>query len=348
MKFDKKNLMPSIVLSVICIVIAGLMAVVNMFTAPRIEEEKKEAISESLRVVMPSGTFGESESIKGKPETVTGIYKDENGGGHVVTLSTNKGYTGKPITITVAIDNSGKIIKAIITDSQETKGKDLVASFTEGFAGIEADKVAGTELISGVTYSSRAVRNAINDALFALGYVKETVEEEEVGVDTGRSDSEVRALAYELINGADLEEVKLENAPVTVKKIYKEVEGKGYVFYIATAGWGGTVATEGLVATDALGTITGIKMLKWTVGHGVNYTEEFLNGFVGKNKEQLARVELVAQATGTSSDFHGAVYDALAVVFPAQTYTVITLIVIGVAAVLLAAAYFVSKRRKRA
>ena len=46
MKLNKKNLMSVIVLTSICIVVAALMAIVNMFTSPVIEANalKKEQI----------------------------------------------------------------------------------------------------------------------------------------------------------------------------------------------------------------------------------------------------------------------------------------------------------------
>ena len=111
----KKNLFPIIALTVIGVVVATLLATVNAITAPIIEEREKQAILDSLEDVMPGGDFGsdvKSEPLpKNAPDTVTAIYKEKNGMGHVVTLKTT-GYASV-ISITVGIDADGKITKAV-------------------------------------------------------------------------------------------------------------------------------------------------------------------------------------------------------------------------------------------
>ena len=88
-----KNLLPTIVLVSICIVVAILLGVVNMITAPMIADADSAAVSESLKIVMPDGEFGAEpdELEEGAPETVKAVYTDKRGGGHVVVLSTKKG-----------------------------------------------------------------------------------------------------------------------------------------------------------------------------------------------------------------------------------------------------------------
>ena len=148
----KKNLKPTIVLGIICLAVALVISLLNLITSPIIEAKRKEAISESLRIVMPGGLFSDSLPLDDMPDTVTGVYEDENGGGHVVTLSTTKGYTGKPILLTVGVDPEGKITGAVITATQETKDTDKVASFAEAFKGKDTASVEETELVSGATY----------------------------------------------------------------------------------------------------------------------------------------------------------------------------------------------------
>ena len=107
--FNKENLKPVIVLSVICIVIAATLAVVNMISAPVIEAEAQRKINESLSSVMPGGDFEQLDIsiMDGVPETVTAIYKDRISGGHVVTLE-KQGYADK-IYMTAGIDDDGKV-----------------------------------------------------------------------------------------------------------------------------------------------------------------------------------------------------------------------------------------------
>ena len=51
----KNKILPSIVLATICIVVALLLSVVNMVTAPMIEAAKAEKIQKMLSGVLPEG-----------------------------------------------------------------------------------------------------------------------------------------------------------------------------------------------------------------------------------------------------------------------------------------------------
>jgi hypothetical protein len=175
MKFTKKELKPVIVLGVICIVVALLVAGVNSFTGKKIEEDKQTAINNSLKDVMPGGDF---ENVTSEYDllgtTVTAVYRDKNGAGHVVTLSTAKGYTGNPILLTVAIadgdDGKGIITGAVVTNNPESKGTEDTNAFFAALEGKNPDETLGVDLITGVTYSSTAVRNAALDAFRVLDY----------------------------------------------------------------------------------------------------------------------------------------------------------------------------------
>lgn len=175
MKFTKKELKPVIVLGVICIVVALLVAGVNSFTGKKIEEDKQTAINNSLKDVMPGGNF---ENVTSEYDllgsTVTAVYRDKNGAGHVVTLSTAKGYTGNPILLTIAIadgdDGKGIITGAVVTNNPESKGVEDTNKFFADLEGKNPNETLDVELITGVTYSSTAVRNAALDAFRVLGY----------------------------------------------------------------------------------------------------------------------------------------------------------------------------------
>ena len=183
MKFTKKELKPVIVLGSIFLVVAVLLAVVNSFTAPKIESDKQEAIQESLQVAMPGGEFVEvTNNYDLFGTTVTAVYENiKEEGGHVVTLSTSKGYTGNPILLTVGISKDGVITGATVTSNPESKGVSDTNAFFAALTGKDANETFGAELITGVTYSSTAVRNAALDAFKVLGFpVPELPEEPRV------------------------------------------------------------------------------------------------------------------------------------------------------------------------
>ena len=175
MKFTKKDLKPVLVLGAICLVVAVLLAGVNMITSAKIEADKEAAIQKSLEQVMPGGSFTpatEKYNIEGT--TVTAVYENVNSEneivGWVVTLSSAKGYTGNAILLTVGINTDGVITGAVVTSNPESKGVDQTNVFFESFGGKNPEEVFDAELIAGVTYSSTAVRNAALDAFKVLGF----------------------------------------------------------------------------------------------------------------------------------------------------------------------------------
>lgn len=313
--FSKQNIMPTAVLLIICLVSTVILALLNMLTAPVVEAAEKEAIAESLRVVLPGGEFGDPEELgEDVPDTVTAIYRDVNGKGHVVTVLT-RGYVGD-IAVTVGVDSEGKVIKAVVTKESESHGKAGMDSYTDRFTGLDSVGVADAELFSGATISSTAIKGAVSDAMIALGYM-------EPKGDGLRSDVELIAEAMNMVAGAvGFTNVTENNAGDHVKKIFRENSGKGYVIYANTyAQYGGGLETETLIAVDSDGVITNVNNLYWKVGHNVEIApppppseekvKEFFDGFIGADIDNIGSVELVADATGTANNVRMALTEAL-------------------------------------
>lgn len=328
-------MMPVIVLGVICLVVAALLGAVNMLTAPVIEEAKSAAITESLGAVMEGGKFSDPDELPADaPKTVTAKYTDLNGNGYVVTLETS-GYEADSLNLTVGVDTEGKITKVLLTKNAESKDTGKSNAYPEQFAGLDAAGVESVELIAGITKSTTAIKSAVYDALVVCGFAEAKAEGNTETVGNGgvteRSDEEVLALAKELVGSDSLEEVEIKSLPETTKKVYRQNNG-GYVIYVATRTEYVALETEGLVATDKNGVITAVNLLTWTVGHGVGYDKAYLDSFIGKERESLAsvrdgedlgKVDLVTEATGTSEHFRDAVADALDAVFAVPVYSII-------------------------
>ncbi len=179
MKFTKKDLKPIIVLGVICIVVAVLIAGINMITAPEIERREEIAVQDSLKAVMPDGSFVlATEKYDIKDTTVTAVYENVNPEtekveGWVVTLSTSKGYTGNAILLTIGIDSEGHVTGAVVTSNPESKETNKTDSYFGKFKDknpMEIDKMGKDQpdLVAGVTYSTAAVREAAMDAYRVL------------------------------------------------------------------------------------------------------------------------------------------------------------------------------------
>ena len=72
----KNKILPSIVLATICIVVALLLSVVNMVTAPMIEAAKAEKIQKMLSGVLPEGkkSMSASDFIRGRGVAVGDVF----------------------------------------------------------------------------------------------------------------------------------------------------------------------------------------------------------------------------------------------------------------------------------
>ncbi len=173
-----KTLIKSIVvLSVICLVISGALAVVNSFTAPIIEVAAIERENASRQAALPAASDFEPVT-EGLTANVLSAYKgvDDSGEtvGYVLT-SQGKGFNGA-IQVMTAVGTDGKIIGVTTLDvSGETAtlgGKTKNESYTSMYTGKDA-ALEGVDVISGATITSEAYEQAVLDALAGYEAVKE-------------------------------------------------------------------------------------------------------------------------------------------------------------------------------
>ncbi|MBE6634676.1 MAG: hypothetical protein E7617_00560 [Ruminococcaceae bacterium] len=324
--FSKKNLMPVAVLSVICIAVALLLGVANLITAPEIERRNNEAIFESLRIVIPDGEFNpEPDPLRDDaPETVKKVYTEKTGKGTVIILETTKGYTGKAIGITTAIDNDGKIINTVITKNEESivpPSLKPMGTYGDAYKDATADTVADVETGATVRYTEAAIKGALKDAFTYLGVGGEEVEK------LPRTDAELKELITAdgwLAPGAELENITPEEKSETLKRLYKLSDGS-FAAYIVTATQYVPVETEALVHIDEDGSVMAIKKLSWVVGHGPendppapdeSQVNEFFGSFVGKDTAGIDGIDVTNGATGTSTHLRDAVKDAVDTAVP--------------------------------
>lgn len=348
---SKKNLFPVIALAVIGVVVALLLALINMATAPVVAERERLAMLESLQTVMPGGDFGGDEIVSqtipdGAPDSVVAIYEEKTGMGSVVIVKA-RGYASV-ISMTVGVDSQGKVTKVVVTSEQESHGQAGMKDYPASFTGLDVSGVANAALYSGATVSSGTMRDAVLDAMQVLGYIVDRTPPPPSALP--KSDGEIKALAESYVGGS-VEELTLgENAPSTLKKLYYHAESGSYIAYNITSTKRVAVETEGFVVIDKNGVTTAVDMLTWTVGHGVNPPEGYAETFVGKDKHSIVSAELVTEATGSSTNFAKAIYDALVYCAPEspwQSVIGIVILALGAAsAVAYTVAYKIRRRRR--
>lgn len=276
----KRNLMPAIVLSSICIIAALLMALVNMFTEPKIADNKKKAEIKSLQEVLPEGTyFDPIELTEAYPSVIKGGYKSDAG---FVFKAEVTGYQSGLI-IMVGIDNEGKIAGVKHTSTKETFGveNELNDAYTNKHDTVESlEMILSASASKGAPMTSAAYYKAIDAALEAADLASgRKAEEKYKGVESFEIDA----------NG-------------------------NYVFVAYGNGYGGKIRIKISITPD--GKIASVETLSHneTPSHGGALLdgEDFYNKFIGIGQSGVGGVENAAGVTSTSDGFKEAVNNAFA------------------------------------
>lgn len=159
---------PIVVLSVICVVITGALALTNSITKPIIDEAIRKAQDAARLELLPEAdSFTKKDGIS--VANVSDVYVANNGVGAVVTSSA-KGYGGT-MTVMVGFTADGTIRQIKVTEQAETKGiGSKVAgdpSFWTRYEGVKAETPVEVDALSGATVSSKALNAAVNSAVEA-------------------------------------------------------------------------------------------------------------------------------------------------------------------------------------
>ena len=166
----KSILITALSLFLICAVAAGVLAYVNAVTAPTIAANNAAAADKARSEVLPAA---DSFTEKTAPDGAV-YYVGQSGQqavGYVFTTSA-KGYGGD-VEIMTGIDADGKVTGVSILSIEETPGLGMNAkkdSFREQYVGKSGELAVnkdGGEIvaITSATITSRAVTNAVNQAL---------------------------------------------------------------------------------------------------------------------------------------------------------------------------------------
>ncbi|MBO5918169.1 MAG: FMN-binding protein [Oscillospiraceae bacterium] len=163
---------PIVVLSVICIVITGALALTNNVTKPIIDEAIRVAQENARKELLPDAAgFTKVEGIS--VANVSDVYTADNGVGAVVTSSA-KGYGGT-MTVMVGFNADGTIRQIKVTEQAETKGiGSKVAgdpAFWTRYEGVKAELPVEVDALSGATISSKALNAAVNSAVEAYNAI---------------------------------------------------------------------------------------------------------------------------------------------------------------------------------
>lgn len=161
----KKNLLRSLLcLALLLAVMAVGVLGVNAVTAPIVEANKKAALGGAE--LLFDRDEPEAGSLNVTADTVRSVLRDDAGQVYTLKLESYEGYTkDQPIEMTLTVDFEGRIVSLTVDSSGETR--ELSPEFLPSFEGQDST-LAGVELVAGVTYSSGAIKGAVNDGFETL------------------------------------------------------------------------------------------------------------------------------------------------------------------------------------
>jgi len=170
----KQNfVIPILVLTVICLVVSGALAVMDSFTAPIISEANAQRAAEAMNAKIPHAEEFELIDIVGLglPQYIKEVYRTTNDVGYIFIAAKN-GFSGD-ITVICAINNDGRIIATSTLSHTETVGIGTVIEdekFLNPFSGIDQDNLGNIDTITGATISTRAYIEIIRE-IFAAYHI---------------------------------------------------------------------------------------------------------------------------------------------------------------------------------
>ena len=174
----KKILKLTVILFIVCAIVAGVLGVVNEFTKDRIAEQNRLKTEKAYAAVLVADSYEAVDFDAAAWPTIDSISKAGDAG-HVVE-TTFSGAQGS-ITMAVGVDTELKVTGISIIKHAETAGLGAVAAstnekgvaFRSQFVGedknVAITKAGGNiNAITGATITSRAVAQAAANAVCAV------------------------------------------------------------------------------------------------------------------------------------------------------------------------------------
>lgn len=294
-----KDFMKSVVvLTVICLVVAGAVAMTYEYTKPIIAQNSQAgADAAKLEVLSGADSFEEVELTD--VEGLISIYKAKNGAGYVA-LTESKGFGG-PMNVMTGISAEGLVTGVKLLDNTETQGLGTrvgEADHTAKFVG--KDMNLDVEAVSGATISSNAFKKAVSIAF--AGYGKLAGVDVPVTEEPAEVDQKTTIFPDEELVPAQL---------AGFEEVYTTASG-GTVIVYPTKGYEDH-PMDVIVGLKADGTIAGVRLGKneQTPGIGTQCADAaYTDQYVGRT--DTMDLDAVSGATVTSDAFRKAVKEVLA------------------------------------
>lgn len=155
------------ILGLICLLSAGLLSVVNSWTAPKILAQNKATEEKTLAEVLPEAVQFEPVTSSAGENIYYKAYDKNNKIIGYAFKAVGKGYSNVVETM-VGMSLDGNIVVVKVLNQNETPGlgsRVAEPSFTGQFSGKSVSGLSEIQAITGATISSKAVMNSVKKKL---------------------------------------------------------------------------------------------------------------------------------------------------------------------------------------
>ena len=162
----KEKLLPSLVLTLVCAVVCGLLAVANVLTRDKIAQVEEDKIRRGLVSVFGEGNY---QPLDMYFDGVNQVYQSD---GILIFDIVTDGYSKGGIHALIGVDSNYTVTTVGIISCGETAGvgtKITASDYLDKFRGA-ADASGYPDIISGATFSSKGLRSAVSLALDCSRY----------------------------------------------------------------------------------------------------------------------------------------------------------------------------------
>jgi electron transport complex protein RnfG len=171
----KDKIKPTIVLTIICVVAAVLLVLAHEATKDGIAEQQQLKFSSSVEALFGQCDYSLLDDNFGESEIESIAVTSDN---KVAFQMCVDGYSKGGIEVLIGIDADGKICGIEYVSLGETPGLGTkvrdVPSFREQFIGA-SDTSYNFDTITGATYSSKGMKNAVDTAITVYNENKEAI-----------------------------------------------------------------------------------------------------------------------------------------------------------------------------
>lgn len=304
MNVMKDFVKPTLVLSLICLVVAASLVFTYELTLPIIQANQNREADEARRVVLPEADSFTKVELSEKLDGAIECYKADNGAGYVITAQA-KGFGGD-MSVMVGMDSNGKITGVKLLDNSETPGlgsKTGEEAHTSKYVGKTSETLGEVTAVSGATVSSNAMKKAVEIAYGMYGQAS--------GNAVQLPEAETVLTAADAAEALFPGQVMGDPVQMDENTVVYPV-GDQMMVVMTVVGFNAEEPMQLAVGIDQAGAVTGLFFIEIneTEGIGTQVSEgEYLDAYTGKTSAD--GIEAISGATISSTAINQAIGSAL-------------------------------------